>query len=58
LVRAPAWAFNYSISYRRAKKLFKNHLIDQGVPKKAAEELADLFPFRMSDFIDAARRLR
>ena len=56
MVRVPAWALSYSLSYRRAKKVFKHQLIDQGVPKEAAEELADLFPFKMSEFIDTARR--
>ena len=58
MVRVPAWVVNYSVSYKRAKKEFKRHLIEQGVPRGEAEELAELFPFKMSDFIETARSIR
>jgi hypothetical protein len=58
MIRAPAWAVNYSMSYKRARKEFKRHLIEQGVPRGEAEELADLFPFKISDFIETARNIR
>jgi len=57
MVRAPGWALNYSLNYKRAKKEFKRHLIDQGVPRVEAEDLAELFPFKMSDIIETARTL-
>ena len=57
IVRAPGWAIDYSLSYKRAKKLFKRHLIEQGVPSLEAEELAELFPFKMSDIIETARSI-
>ena len=57
MVRAPGWAISYSRSYKRAKKEFKRQLIEQGVPLGDAEDLADLFPFKMSDFIETARSL-
>ena len=57
MVRAPGWAFSYSRSYKRAKKEFKRQLIEQGVPLVEAEDLAELFPFKMSDFIETARSL-
>ena len=57
MVRAPYWAINYSRNYRRAKREFKHHLIDEGVPWEAAEELAELFPFKMSDIIQTARNI-
>jgi len=41
IVRAPGWALNYSLSYKRAKKQFKRQLIEQGVPKGDAEELLE-----------------
>ncbi|MFH1179327.1 MAG: hypothetical protein V1710_03105 [Candidatus Bathyarchaeota archaeon] len=56
-VRAPGWALNYSLSYKRAKREFKQHLIEQGVPSVEAEELAELFPFKMSDIIQTARSI-
>jgi hypothetical protein len=57
IVRAPGWAIDYSLSYRRAKKLFKHSLIEQGVPSWEAEELAELFPFKMSDIIETAKSI-
>ncbi len=57
MVRVPAWAVNYSLSYKRAKREFKHHLIDEGVPYDEAVELAELFPFKMSDIIETARSI-
>ena len=57
MVRAPGWAYSYSRSYKRAKKEFKRQLIEQGVPLGEAEDLAELFPFKMSDLIETARSL-
>ncbi len=57
IVRAPGWALNYSLSYKRAKKQFKRQLIEQGVPQGDAEELAELFPFKMRDIIETARKI-
>jgi len=57
MVRAPGWAINYSRNYKRAKKEFKRQLIEQGVPLGDAEDLADLFPFKMSEMIETARSL-
>lgn len=55
MVRVPGWALEYSMSYRRAKREFKKQLVEQGVPRAEAEELAELFPFKMSDIIETAR---
>ena len=57
MVRAPGWAYSYSRNYKRAKKEFKRQLIEQGVPLGEAEDLAELFPFKMSDLIETARSL-
>ena len=57
MVRVPGWAVDYSLSYKRAKRLFKRQLIEQGVPSWEAEELAELFPFKMSDIIETARSI-
>ena len=57
MVRAPGWALDYSLNYKRAKKEFKRQLIEQGVPLGDAEDLAELFPFKMSDIIETARSL-
>lgn len=55
IVRAPGWALDYSLSYKRAKKLFKHGLLEEGVPSREAEELAELFPFKINDIIEAVR---
>jgi len=55
MVRAPGWALDYSMSYKRAKKEFRKQLIDEGIPYDDAEELAELFPFKMSDIIETVR---
>lgn len=57
ILKTPIWAFNYSLNYKRARKEFKKQLIIQGIPKKEAEELAKLFPFKMSYIIRTARDL-
>ena len=58
IIRAPGWALDYSLSYKRAKRQFKRQLIEHGVPQGEAEELAKLFPFKMSDFIETARNIK
>jgi hypothetical protein len=55
IIRAPGWAINYSMSYKRARRQFREHLIEQGVPPEEAYELADQYPFKMSDFWEVAR---
>lgn len=55
MVRAPGWALDYSMSYKRAKRKFREQLIDEGIPRDEAYELAELFPFKMSDIIETVR---
>ena len=55
MVRAPGWALDYSMSYKRAKKEFRKQLIDEGISYDEAVELAELFPFKMSDIIETVR---
>ena len=45
------------MSYKRAKNQFKQQLIDYGIPRGEAEDLAELFPFKMSDIIETARNI-
>ena len=54
-IRAPGWILSYSNSYKRAKKEFRKQLIAQGVPPEEAYELAELYPFKMSDFWEVLR---
>ena len=57
MIRAPYWALNYSRSYKRARREFKYHLIDEGITYQEAEELAELFPFKLGDIIQTAREI-
>ena len=57
MVRAPGWVLNYSMSYKRAKNQFKLQLIEHGVPQVEAEDLAELFPFKISDIVKMARKV-
>ena len=55
IIRAPGWAIDYSLSYKRAKRQFRKQLIEYGVPPDEAYELADQYPFKMSEFWELAR---
>jgi hypothetical protein len=55
MTRAPGWAYSYSRSYKRARREFKYHLIEEGIPRDEAEELAELYPFKITDIIETAR---
>ncbi len=55
-IRAPGWILSYSNGYKRAKREFRRQLIAQGIPPEEAHDLAELYPFKMSDFWEAARR--
>ena len=57
MVRVPGWALDYSLSYKRAKKTFKRGLIEEGAPPDEADELANLYPFKISDLIETAWRI-
>ena len=55
MVRAPGWAIQWSTGYRRARGAFRRQLMAQGVPEAEAKELAELYPFKMGDLIEAAK---
>ena len=57
MIRAPGWALDYSMSYKRAKRQLKHQLIEEGVPRDEAEALAELFPFKMSDILSTMRTI-
>lgn len=55
MVKVPGWGIQWSTSYRRARGAFRRQLMAQGVPESEARELADLYPFKMSDLVEAVR---
>ncbi len=55
MVRVPGYAIQWSTGYKRARSEFRRQLVADGIPPKEAKELAQLYPFKMSDLIEAAR---
>ncbi len=55
MVRVPGYAIQWSTGYKRARSEFRRQLVADGIPPKEARELADLYPFKMGDLIEAAR---
>ena len=52
----PGMIIRWKLQYRTAKKRFKNELIKFGLPPEEAKELAELYPFKLEDIIELARR--
>ncbi len=44
------------LQYRRAKNHFRKELIAAGMSKKEADELADMYPFKLGELMSSARR--
>jgi hypothetical protein len=57
MVRVPGYAIQWSTGYKRARSEFRRQLIADGIPHEEAKELAELYPFKMSDLIEAAREV-
>jgi hypothetical protein len=57
MVRVPGYAIQWSSGYKRARSEFRRQLVADGIPHEEARELADLYPFKMSDIIEAAREV-
>ena len=55
MVKAPGYAYQWSSSYRKARSQFRRQLIESGVPEGEANELAEMYPFKMSDIISTVR---
>ena len=57
MLRVPGYAIQWSTGYKRARSEFRRQLIADGIPHEEAKELAELYPFKMSDLIEAAREV-
>ena len=55
MVRVPGYAYQWSTGYKRARSEFRRQLVADGIPPKEAKELAELYPFKIGDIIEAAR---
>ena len=55
-LKLPGMMIRWKLQYRKAKTQFKMTLIDSGLPLREAEDLADLYPFKLEDLISLARQ--
>lgn len=55
-LKLPGMMIRWKLQYRKAKTQFKMTLIDSGLPAREAEDLADLYPFKLEDLISLARQ--
>ena len=54
--RVPGYLIQWRFKRGNAKYQFKKELISAGIPRNEARELANLYPFKMDDFVALARR--
>ena len=54
--RVPGYLIQWRFKRGNAKSQFKKELISAGITRKEARELANLYPFKMNDFVALARR--
>jgi hypothetical protein len=54
--RVPGYLIQWRFKRGSAKKQFRRELISAGLSKQEAQELANLYPFKMDDFVALARR--
>ncbi len=55
LLRAPGMLIKYKMKRRGAVNTFKREMIACGVPLRAAEELARVYPFNLGDLMTLMR---
>jgi hypothetical protein len=55
LTRVPGYLIQWRFKRGNAKNQFKKELLSAGISHKEARELADLYPFKMNDFVALAR---
>jgi len=56
LGRVPGYLIQWRLRRGGAKNQFKKELVSAGISRTEARELADLYPFKMNDFVALARR--
>jgi hypothetical protein len=52
----PGILASYYSRRRKAVSLFRKELIESGIPPSEARELANLYPFKLSEMVDIARQ--
>lgn len=57
MAKVPGFLIQWRLQYRRAKNHFRKELIVAGMSKKEANELADMYPFKLEELISSARKI-
>ena len=58
IIRFPVIYVNWIYKHWRAKNTFRRLLLSEGIPAKEAQDLAKLYPFKMSDMMQLAKTSR
>ena len=56
MVKVPGFLIQWRLQYRRAKNHFRKELIAAGMSNKEADELADMSPFKLGEFMSLAKK--
>jgi hypothetical protein len=56
MAKVPGFLIQWRLQYRRAKKHFKKELIAAGLSRKEANELAEMYPFKLEKLMILARK--
>ena len=54
-LKFPGMMIQWKLQHRKAKNEFKKTLVNSGLPPGEAQELAELYPFKLEDLISLAR---
>ncbi|UCH57200.1 MAG: hypothetical protein JSV18_07665 [Candidatus Bathyarchaeota archaeon] len=52
----PVITIQWRLRRNEAKNRFKKELIASGIPPEDAKELADMYPFKLGDFLSLTRK--
>ncbi|MFP3951435.1 MAG: hypothetical protein ACLFVP_04765 [Candidatus Bathyarchaeia archaeon] len=55
-IKAPSLTLQWYTRRRKAKKVFREELVRNGVPNDEAKSLADDYPFKIGDLLNLAWR--
>ena len=55
-LKFPGMMIRWKLQHNKAKNQFKKTLVNSGLPPSEAQELAELYPFKLEELIILARR--
>ena len=56
MAKVPGFLIQWKLQYRQAKNHFRKELIASGMLKEEADELANMYPFKLEEFMSLARK--